>query len=271
LDNVTFYSSKEMTAVLGIADSSLRKWCLALEEQQYYFFSRTDNNRRLFTDRDRIVLKKFRELVQVQSMSIQNSAIIVAAKYKDDAFEQTNSENGVIDNRSGVIDLAQMKHEIEQLKDLNRELLKRLDERDKYIDERMGKRDSRIMASLKELKETKKLTFEEEKGKVEVVGTLTKMLEEERASNRETQRLLLERVEQLEKTGALKVKQATSTKLHIDDQEKNDDNVPHIVDQRMFEKEEAIDLWGDPRVESGKQERPIEQEEKRPFWKRLFK
>jgi hypothetical protein len=260
LENETYLSPKEMTDVLNIGDSTLRKWCMALEEQ-HYFFSRTDNNRRLFLDRDRIVLKKFRDLVQVQNMSMQNAAIIVAAKYKDDAFEQTNSENGVMDMRSSVIDLAEMKQEMEQLKDLNKQLLKRLEERDQYIDERLEKRDSQIISLLKELKETKRLTFEEEKGKDEVVGTLTKMLEEERESNRETQLLLLERVEQLEKNGAFKIEQVTSTKGQ---KAKN-------VQSSKLVNDDPIDLWGDSEVETGKQEWAVEKEEKRPFWKRLFK
>jgi hypothetical protein len=251
LENDTYISPKEMTDVLNIGDSTLRKWCIALEEQ-HYFFSRTDNKRRLFTDRDRIVLKKFRDLVQVQNMSMQNAAIIVAAKYKDDAFEQTNNENAVTNIRSDASFLTEMKQEMEQLKDLNRELLKRIEERDKYIDERMNKRDSLIMESLNELKETKKLTFDEEKGKDETVGKLTKMLEEERAANFENQRLLLERVEQLEKNGAFKIEQVTSAKLQTD---KN-------VQSSKLVNDEPIDLWGDSEVE---------QEEKRPFWKRLFK
>ncbi|WP_018395875.1 hypothetical protein [Bacillus sp. 37MA] len=230
MDNVTYYSPKEMTDVLNIGDSTLRKWCIALEEQ-HYFFSRTDNKRRLFTDRDRIVLKKFRDLVQVQNMSMQNAAIIVAAKYKDDAFEQTNNENGVRDIRSDVMNLAEMKQEIEQLKDLNRELLKRLDERDKYIEERMDKRDSQIMASLKELKQTKRITFEEEKSKNEIVGKFIKMMEEERATNLENQRLLLEKLEQI-----------------------------------GTNEEDEIDLWDEEK--SIKLEKA---EEKQPFWKRLFK
>ncbi|MGG3691864.1 hypothetical protein [Heyndrickxia ginsengihumi] len=52
-------------------------------EDTHYFFSRMDNNKILFFDRDVVVQKYFKELVQIQNMSLQNAAIIVASKFKD--------------------------------------------------------------------------------------------------------------------------------------------------------------------------------------------
>src|SRR5690606_41940610 len=59
------YSPKDMAKILDIGDSTLRKWCIALEENDL-FFARTENNKRLFTDQDIVILKTFRDLVQVQ-------------------------------------------------------------------------------------------------------------------------------------------------------------------------------------------------------------
>ncbi|MCP3742792.1 MerR family transcriptional regulator, partial [Rossellomorea sp. BNER] len=69
--------------MLNIGDSTLRKWCISLEEHEY-FFSRTDNNRRMFFDKDIIVLKHLRELVQVQFLSLENASKVVTSKYKQE-------------------------------------------------------------------------------------------------------------------------------------------------------------------------------------------
>lgn len=167
------YSPKEMTDILNIGDSTLRKWCIALEEQNY-FFSRTENNKRLFTDNDLIVLKHFRNLVQVQNMNINNAAALVAAKYiylKRTASQTENTEN---DNRSLNADFSRLFDEMEQLKELNRQLLIRLDEQQHYIEqgltsmqESFSTRDSLLMRAIREQRETRKMiaAAEEEKSK----------------------------------------------------------------------------------------------------------
>ncbi|MEF7565973.1 hypothetical protein V4V35_23570 [Bacillus infantis] len=158
-----YYPPKDITVLLDIADSTLRKWAIALEEQEY-FFSRTDKNKRLFSDRDVIVLKHLRNLVQVQNMSLQNAAIIVASKYKEEfktASEQENSTNGI---RSGEGDIQSilermelMKDQQEQLITMNQQLLQRLDEQQKYIDERLEARDKLLLESFREIQKSNQL------------------------------------------------------------------------------------------------------------------
>jgi len=164
--NKEHYSPKEIALILDISDSNLRKWCLAIEEAGY-LFSRTDNNRRVFFERDKVALKQFRELVQVQNLSLQNAAILVAGRLKEDASGLPHGENAVTEVRSDNAVLVNVISEIEQLKELNRQLLKRLDEQDKYIEERLNKRDELLMESLRESQETKQLLLaakeEEEK------------------------------------------------------------------------------------------------------------
>lgn len=163
------YSPKDVAFALDAGDSTIRKWCIALEEEGY-FFSRTDNNRRVFFERDLVVLRHFQKLVQVQNMSMQNAARIVAPRFKEQPSEQKNSENGVPSIRYDDGVLEKVFDEIEQLKNLNVQLLKRLDEQQTYIEERLSKRDAVLMESLREVQETKKLMIEqkaeEEKKKV---------------------------------------------------------------------------------------------------------
>lgn len=62
-------SPKEASISLGIGDSTMRKWCLALETNEY-FFSRTENTCRVFfeNENDMIVLRHLRQLVQEQNL-----------------------------------------------------------------------------------------------------------------------------------------------------------------------------------------------------------
>src|SRR5690606_2037217 len=129
------YSPKDIALALDLGDRTIRKWCLALE-QEGYLFSRTDNNRRVLFERDLVVLRHFQELVQVQNMSTENAARIVAPKFKDSTFEQSNSNNGVPVVRDDSPQLEKILDEIEQLKELNKSLLTRLEEQQTYIEER---------------------------------------------------------------------------------------------------------------------------------------
>jgi hypothetical protein len=160
------YSPKEIAGMLNIGDSTLRKWCIALEEHGY-MFTRTDNKRRMFFDKDIIVLKHLRELVQVQYMSLENATKIVTTKYKQDesdASEQRDSKN---DERSLESDTQKILNRLEQLENFNKTLLDTIDKQQKYIEERldkqeerMEKRDSMLMESLRESQETKRLMLE---------------------------------------------------------------------------------------------------------------
>lgn len=151
--------AKDVYISLGIGDSTLRKWCLALESQDY-IFSRTDNNKRLFSEKDLVVLRHFRNLVQVQNFSIENAAIIVTSKFKESPSDNTNSENNVPAMRDSNEVIGKLMEHIERQEEFNQKLLKRLDEQQKYIEERLEQRDSLLMDSIRSSQETKKLLLE---------------------------------------------------------------------------------------------------------------
>jgi DNA-binding transcriptional MerR regulator len=169
----TPYASKDIALSLDIGDSTLRKWCLALEEHEYSFY-RTDQNKRMFTEKDIIVLKHFQQLVKEKNMSMNNAALIVTSRFKKEAFsdetgvEQLQSEmNSVPAMRSDshliqelVDKMETMEERQNQLIDMNRALLARLDEQQQYIEERLGQRDEVLTRSLRESLEAKKLLLE---------------------------------------------------------------------------------------------------------------
>jgi len=155
----TPYSAKEIVARLDIGDSTLRKWCLALEEQNYNFI-RTDQNKRMFTEKDSYVLTQFKHLVKDKNMSINNAASIIAAKYLKDVFANETEIEQVFEPAFANETDKELKAEIEQLREMNRQLLTMLDEQQKYIENRFNQQEALIKDSIQQSQETKQLLIE---------------------------------------------------------------------------------------------------------------
>lgn len=161
------YTPKEISLTLDIGDSTLRKWCIALESQGYQFI-RNGQNKRVFVDANIVVLRHFKELVQNHSMQLNNAAMLVIDRFGKGSFSQRTdvvpAENNRDLDRSYDEVIAKLMHYIEQQEErfekqeqFNRTLLERLDQQQQYIEERLNKRDETLVQSLREVQETKKL------------------------------------------------------------------------------------------------------------------
>lgn len=151
-----YYPSKTLTDQLDISGSTLRKWCIALEEKGYEF-ARTEQNRRLFTKDDLNVLEHLKTLIREKNMSLDNASIIVASMFNDDRSPTgtpsvREENNGVISNEV----IHKLTEHIEQQEKFNQELLKRLDEQNDYINKRLDQRDKLLMETLRDLNKQRK-------------------------------------------------------------------------------------------------------------------
>lgn len=156
------YTTKEISMALNIGTSTLRKWCLALEENAYQF-TRDDQNGRSFIEGDIVVLKQFQYLVQKENFKLENASKVVASRYIDKSLP--------IESPPVLTDNTKIEHDIERSNELlktlleksekqeqfNKELLGHLNQQQKYIEERLSKRDELLIQSLKESIETKQL------------------------------------------------------------------------------------------------------------------
>jgi DNA-binding transcriptional MerR regulator len=160
--NEPAYWAKEVADALQISDSTLRKWCLALEKNGYQF-TRGTNNSRAFVERDIIVLRRMKELIQNRGVTVEHAASTVISSVEADTrttgVRETN-EVAVRGDQDVVISgelLKQLLERQERLEALNQELLRRLDEQQKYINERLERRDRRLMEALRQVQETQRL------------------------------------------------------------------------------------------------------------------
>lgn len=164
------YNANEVADVLKTSNSTLRKWCLALEESGYSF-TRGGNNSRLLNDQDVIVLKRMKHMVQDLKRTVSDSAEAIVSMINEERRfsgvrgEQLNEEQGL----STFVSRDEHREIIERLdkqEEFNRLLLEKLEEQSRYIANSINKRDEQLMISLKETMETQKqLAVAEEQGK----------------------------------------------------------------------------------------------------------
>ncbi len=163
------YTSKEISITLNIGTSTLRKWCLALEKYDYTF-TRNDQNQRLYFHKDLVALRHYQTMVQDNNFSLDNAAVVVSSKFKDGALpnetqleREESTEISVTEGRSFDEVLGRLLEHIEtqeermiKLEEFNQELLKRLDQQQKYIDSRLEERDRKLLESIRESQEERK-------------------------------------------------------------------------------------------------------------------
>lgn len=159
-------SPNEVANLLGVGGSTLRKWCLAIEAQCYYF-GRTENQKRVFNEKDITVLKHFKHLVQVQNMSLENAAILVTSKYESPSSVETNIDSNVTEGRSPIQVLNTLVARLERLEKANEALVEHnkmmleiIQEQRTLLEERLNDRDQLLLQSLRESQEVKKLMLE---------------------------------------------------------------------------------------------------------------
>ncbi|MFP7202642.1 hypothetical protein SFC08_16855 [Lysinibacillus halotolerans] len=152
------YWNSEVSKILGVGESTLRKWCISLEKNGYEFL-RGKKDSRAFTQHDLNALTYFKDLTKVAQYKIDQASIKVVEK-----FGQRNSgeENGrtvsVPDNYLSSID--EIKTDVKTLLELyseqmefNKVLINKLSERDKQIEF--------IQSQLEEIKKEQVATIEE--------------------------------------------------------------------------------------------------------------
>lgn len=150
------YWNKDVSRILEIGESTVRKWCLELEKNGYTFI-RGHKDSRAFLQHDLNALAYFKDLTKVGSYTLEQAAIKVVERFQDrevaDITASVPSENE-LPNRSLQAIEDSLKELVELSKEqieLNRILLKKLDERDSIIEsqqryiERMNEKETQLM------------------------------------------------------------------------------------------------------------------------------
>lgn len=172
--NERAYWTKEVAERLGVGHSTLRKWCMSLEEHDYQF-TKGQRGVRAFLERDIEVLTRMRDVLNETGTTLEE-AVSVALEERENgrtqvvpspeqsSVEQENDGMQVAMSPQLLLEsfkadlLGDVRREVlEALAEQERRTIEREQERDQRTAEREEKRDQALLAVIREVQETKKL------------------------------------------------------------------------------------------------------------------
>ncbi|CAM4353071.1 DNA-binding protein [Bacillus manliponensis] len=152
------YSSKDVATLLQIQESTLRKYCILLEEHKYHFH-KNEQGRRGFYDKDVITLKKLIEIKSHPDMTLKQAcdAVMTWVNTNDvtDTDTAVTTENEQHDARYD-----ELKSMIEQQNELLRQMAVKMDGQQRYIEESLNRRDQLLLESIRDMQEEKRALIE---------------------------------------------------------------------------------------------------------------
>ncbi len=144
----------------------MRKYCLALEEAGYPF-ERGNNNSRIFYHTDVATIERI-----VTAMNKKNVTLEQAINLAMASVEENEIATVATDRVTDTEHIKALTERIERLEQLNLELIQRLDQQSKILQEtdaqriiREEHRDSQLMQVLREIQDSKRLIAASEQKK----------------------------------------------------------------------------------------------------------
>ena len=165
----SIYSSSDMAMLLNIQESTLRKYCIMLEEAGYKFH-KNELGHRGFLHNDVIALKRLIEIKQHPDMTIKQACNAVVAWIQESGVTDHDTNDIATQDRHNerynelLNEFKEFKTQQEQF---NKELISQLQKQQEYIQNSLLERDKNLMQAIRETQETQKLiaASEEEKRK----------------------------------------------------------------------------------------------------------
>lgn len=148
----TVYSNKELSKLLGVKESTLRKYCLAFEEQGYRFH-KNEFGYRGFFEKDVILLRRLIDLKNDPAMTTVRAIKAILSSF------DTESGTGVVTDvervRSTGTRSLQHHNDLKIVEEF-RDFQKRQEEFNQALLERIDQRDKNLMMVLREVQETRR-------------------------------------------------------------------------------------------------------------------
>jgi DNA-binding transcriptional MerR regulator len=149
----TIMSPGDVATLLGLKESTLRKYALILKDAGYHF-QVNGKGQRWYYNRDVIAFKKLIEIKHNPDMTLEQSAKAVVSHFgQSDMSQPITTENQIAERYDD--DMKELKDVVNQQNVLLQELMKKMDQQQKYIDEKLEQRDRKMMESIRESQEVK--------------------------------------------------------------------------------------------------------------------
>ncbi|WP_459499447.1 DUF3967 domain-containing protein [Bacillus sp. C1] len=160
------YWGSEVAKNLEIGSSTLRKYCLALEEAGYPF-ERGNNNSRIFYHKDVATIERLVTAVNKKNITLEQDINLAMISVTENKIATVAT-----DSVAGKEHIQALIERIERLEQLNLELIQRLDQQSKLLQEtdaqrivREDQRDIQLMQVLREIQDSKRLVADSEQKK----------------------------------------------------------------------------------------------------------
>ncbi|MCM3546910.1 DUF3967 domain-containing protein [Priestia megaterium] len=178
--NEIVYLGGEVAKSLGIARSSLTKYCIALENKDYKFI-RGSNNSRAFRSKDLLLLQRMKDLVQDKGMTMETAVNVVLSMLPEEERtgavldenkvipsettskeQEENNQISLLMDKLEYIDeisdrLNSMEKELKDIKTQNKILQDQNDELKTTVETSSNKRDENLLSLIREVQDTKKM------------------------------------------------------------------------------------------------------------------
>jgi len=178
--NEIVYLGGEVAKSLGIARSSLTKYCIALENKDYKFI-RGSNNSRAFRSKDLLLLQRMKDLIQDKGMTMETAVNVVLSMLPEEERigaildenkvmspetvseeQEENTQISLLMDKLGYIDeisdrLNSMEKELKDIKTQNKILQDQNYELRTTVETSSNKRDENLLSLIREVQDTKKM------------------------------------------------------------------------------------------------------------------
>ena len=152
------YFNHEVSKMLNIGDSTLRKWCIELEKNGYKFV-KGNKDSRAFTDGDIKALRTFKRLMKDEKKSKEESAKIVSEMFSIPPGNERTTPV-LYENDPSIKDLQEKVDKLLEMNnkqhEFNIKLLERLEQQNQYINDLIEKRDRLLLESIRNSQNEKK-------------------------------------------------------------------------------------------------------------------
>ncbi|MGD6879937.1 DUF3967 domain-containing protein [Bacillus infantis] len=157
-ESAILMNPSDVCTLIGIKESTLRKYAGILKNAGYDFHV-NDKGQRGYFEKDVIVLKRFLEVKENRDMTLEQAANAVISWVK-----QSNMSLRVIEENEEKEryndDIKALKETVQKQNELLEELMRKMDQQQRYIDQRLEERDRNLMESLRINQETKQQLLE---------------------------------------------------------------------------------------------------------------
>jgi len=160
IDDDLIYDATIVSKILGVQESTLRKYCLLM--QKYNFeFNKNSVGHRIFYKKDIEVIKRIIDLKNASSLTLDQAVKTILASDINDIDDITDITSISNPDLSKILDefmeykKEQMQFNKEQM-EFNKKLIEQLEQQDHYIKNKLEERDKKLMIALKESMESRR-------------------------------------------------------------------------------------------------------------------